>query len=114
MPPPGKNANGRSLGGRKQIQSSPQSHTNIYFAQARRELEMHWRARATQVELQLLILLAQSIARCERRLTGEATGNTLSVITNALELMRRLDNLSAPNQQGKLNASLPRKIHSRR
>src|SRR5437763_238386 len=37
-PPPGRNANGRSLGGRKQIQSSPQSHTKICFAQARRGL----------------------------------------------------------------------------
>jgi hypothetical protein len=49
-PPPGRNANGRSLGGRKQIQSSPQSHTDIYFAQARRELETDWRTRATRQE----------------------------------------------------------------
>jgi hypothetical protein len=49
-PPPGRNANGRSLGGRKQIQSSPQSHTDIYFAQASPELETDWRTRATRQE----------------------------------------------------------------
>jgi len=50
MPPPGKNANGRSLGGRKQIQSLLQSHTNIYFAQAWRGLDVLWRTRATRQE----------------------------------------------------------------
>jgi hypothetical protein len=59
-PPPGRNANGRSLGGRKQIQSSPQSHTEIYFAQARRELETDWRTRATlQEDEQLQLDLPQ-------------------------------------------------------
>jgi len=49
-PPPGRNANGRSLGSTKQIQSSPQSHTDIYFVQAWRELETDWRTRATRQE----------------------------------------------------------------
>jgi hypothetical protein len=105
MPPPRRNANGRALSGRKQIQSSPQSHADIVFAQARREQETYW---------QLFIRLAQSLARIQRLLTGEASGNTLSVLTHSLELLRRLDNLSAPNQEGKLNAFLPRKIHSQR
>jgi hypothetical protein len=62
MHPPNssRNANGRSLGGRKQIQSSPQSHTDIYFAQARRELETDWRTRATlQKDEQLQLDLPQ-------------------------------------------------------
>jgi hypothetical protein len=55
MPPPGRNANGRSLGGRKQIQSSLQSYTDIIVAQFRRKLKI--------TELQLFCLLAQSVAR---------------------------------------------------
>jgi len=48
------------LGGRKQIQSSPQSHTDIYFAQARRELDTDWRTRATlQEDEQLQLGLPQ-------------------------------------------------------
>jgi hypothetical protein len=67
MPPPGENANGRSLGGRKQIQSSPQSHTNIYFAQARRGLDVHWRIRATRQEDEQLQL---DLPREEQTLFG--------------------------------------------
>ena len=67
MPPPGKNANGRSLGGRKRIQSSPQSHTNIYFAQARRGLDVHWRTRATRQEDEQLQL---DLPREEQTLFG--------------------------------------------
>ena len=67
MPPPSKNANGRSLGGRKQIQTSPQSHTNICFAQARRGLEVLWRTRATRQEDEQLQL---DLPREEQTLFG--------------------------------------------
>jgi hypothetical protein len=67
MPPPGKNANGRSLGGRKQIQSSLQSHTEICFAQAQRELETDWRNRATRQEDEQLQL---DLPREEQLLLG--------------------------------------------
>jgi hypothetical protein len=66
-PPPGRNANGRSLGGRKQIQSSSQSHTDVYFAQARRELETDWRIRATRHEDEQLQL---DLPREEQLLLG--------------------------------------------
>ena len=67
MPPPGKNANGRSLGGRKQIQSLLQSHTNIYFAQAWRGLDVLWRTRATRQEDEQLQL---DLPREEQLLLG--------------------------------------------
>jgi hypothetical protein len=44
-----------------------------------------------QTELQLIVLLAQSIARLERRLIGEVSENTRSVIAHAIELMRELE-----------------------
>jgi hypothetical protein len=42
-------------------------------------------------QLQLLCLLAASLARCERKLLGRATEQTKSVITRALDEMRRLE-----------------------
>jgi hypothetical protein len=42
-------------------------------------------------ELQLFIVLAQSLARVERQLTGQATQQTLSIIDNSLALIRRAE-----------------------
>jgi hypothetical protein len=65
-PPPGKNANGR-LSGHSQIQSLPHSHTDIYFAQARRGLETDWRTGATRQEDEQLQL---DLPREEQLLLG--------------------------------------------
>ena len=85
-PPDSVRANGHPLadGRKQQSQNSPKPLTSLYLAQPS-TLAVH------QTELQLIVLLAQSIARIERRLIGEVSENTGSVITHAIELMRELE-----------------------
>lgn len=61
-----------------------------------------------QTTLQLICLLARGLSRVESRLTGEATGDSLSIIEHALELMRQIDAESFREKNSHL-LRLPRK-----
>jgi hypothetical protein len=42
----------------------------------------------------LLILLAQVVARLQRRITGRVDGSISSILAHTLQLIRRIDNLN--------------------
>lgn len=70
-----------------------------------------WSLPKIQPELKRLRRPAASARPLRTTLNRRPSRNTLPLTKHALQLLRQFDNLSAPNEKGKLNDPLPHLLH---